>query len=191
MKEQIMNKYIVLGMLVFSVASQAMDRPNRAGRPMPKTSNWAFHTQAIHKADMLRCEKKELAARSFQRENDLTTGTPFYYKHMLDKNIKRESFSEVLMVLTHKPALYNGDPLARNLLNVYNGTIDSFDFDPAQYPYISSESVTNTAVWFAEKGGNRRFLENYRDHLNPEYEIKSPRVTFSSSSSGSWSGSED
>lgn len=189
------NKYNFFGFFAFFIASQAMDKPNgKIVQITPKTSEFSFDVMAVHRSHMFQFERKELAAKSHQRDYSLSQKSPVYFKLMFDKYIVRESVDEVCLLLTRVPELSNGDPLARDLQNVYNGSATGIYYDPIKYRNIPIWSFVNISRSLAEKGGNDLFLVNYQNHWDSTYELPSPRTTtFSSSSgsSGSWSDGID
>lgn len=171
-----MNKYVNFGVLVCFVSCQGMYNPLDTMR-IVNVSDQAFEARRNGHVFLSRnFEREELAAR------------PSYEQNIFYGYVAQRSYKDVLSVLIRSAdlqeenSLVNRCDLARDLLTVYTGGADGFSFNPAQYP-VSTLAITHNALWLANKSGNFAFLKRYKQDVNPDYVIESPRRTFSSSSS--------
>jgi hypothetical protein len=175
------------------VSLNAMDTSVKTISTQRKRAQFASFVLFEHIPAIKQLEKDENAAKIVHyRTGQLSPNSPLHNKLSFDNSMIQESYTDILVMLTHpKSELPNGYPLARQLLKVYNGDSAGFFFDQEQYPHLPLRKVIGMARWLGEKGGNREFLVEYQATWDPCYEIRSPRSTFSSSSSDYSSSSLD
>ena len=97
---------------------------------------------------------------------DIEFDSPVYRHVLFQRYIIAQENEAVLCLLDFdkENLLGLGDPLAKNLYDVYKCKINMFHFDPPQNSQVKFEMVAKLALWLAEQGKNNDFLANYYSH---------------------------